>query len=64
MANKKNNKEVIEIEIELSKYLSTTIDYNKFKDFIKAKHNSNEKTRTFYINYLKTVLINKLIRFY
>jgi hypothetical protein len=48
MTNKKNNKEVIEIETELSKYLSTTIDYNKFKDFIKAKHNANKNTRAFY----------------
>ena len=39
---------IIDEETKLSKYLSTTVNYDKFKDFIKAKHEINEKTKSFY----------------
>ena len=52
MTNKKQNKEIIDNETELSKYLSTTVNYVNFKEFIKMKHNTNEKTKTFYQNEL------------
>ena len=48
MTNKKQNKQIVDDETELSKYLSTTVNYDKFKDFIKAKHETNEKTKSFY----------------
>jgi hypothetical protein len=57
MTNKKQNKEIIDFETELSKYLSTTINYTKFKEFIKMKHNTNEKTKVFYQNELYRKLV-------
>ncbi len=57
ITNKKQNTQLIDDETELSKYLSTTVNYNKFKDFIKAKHNTNEKTKTFYENELYRKII-------
>lgn len=52
MTNKKENKKVIDIETELSNYLSTTVNYIKFKEFIREKHKANEKTKLFYENEL------------
>jgi hypothetical protein len=52
MTNKKENKKVIDIETELSNYLSTTVNYIKFKEFIREKHKANEKTKIFYENEL------------
>ena len=49
--NKQNNK-VIEYETELSNYTSKTVNYNKFKDFIRVKHETNNKTKPFYENQL------------
>ena len=46
--NKEKNKNIIPAETELSNYLSTTVDYDKFKDFVKAKDTANEQTRNFY----------------
>ena len=39
---------IIEQETILSKYLSTTVNYDKFKDFIKMKHKVNQNTKSFY----------------
>jgi hypothetical protein len=52
MTNKKENKKVIDIETKLSNYLSTTVNYIKFKEFIREKHKANEKTKLFYENEL------------
>ena len=52
MTNKKQNKQIVDNETELSKYLSTTVNYANFKEFIKIKHNTNEKTKAFYQNEL------------
>jgi hypothetical protein len=49
---KKENNKVIDIETELSNYLSTTVNYIKFKEFIREKHKANEKTKLFYENEL------------
>ena len=46
--NKEKNGNIIPAETDLSNYLSTTVQYDKFKDFIKAKDIANEKTREFY----------------
>jgi len=49
LTNKKNsNEKIIELETELSEQLSTTVDYNKFKEYIKIKQEINMKTRLFY----------------
>ena len=49
LTNKKNSTEkIIQLETEISNHLSTTVDYEKFKDYIKIKHEINEKTRSFY----------------
>jgi len=42
---KMTNKNVIDIETELSNYLSTTVNYIKFKEFIREKHKANEKNK-------------------
>lgn len=49
--NKTKNK-IIELETQLSGYCSKTVDYNKFKQYIKAKHAVNEQVKTFYQNEL------------
>ena len=36
----------------MSNYLSTTVNYIKFKEFIRKKHKANEKTKLFYENQL------------
>jgi len=48
LTNKKQNKKIIEYETKLSNYLSTTVNYSKFKEYIKNKHETNEKTNKFY----------------
>lgn len=44
--NKANK--ITELETNLSNYLSTTVNYDKFKEFIKVKNETNIKTRVFY----------------
>ena len=39
---------IIELETRLSNHLSTTVNYEKFKEYIKIKHEINMKTRVFY----------------
>jgi hypothetical protein len=48
LTNKKQDSKIIEYETELSNYLSTTVNYIKFKEFIKNKHDINKKTKKFY----------------
>ena len=43
-----NTTNIINEETKLSKYLSTTVNYDKFKEFIRVKHETNEKTKSFY----------------
>ena len=50
MKTNKENNNVIEYETQLSNYTSKTVNYNKFKDFIRVKHETNEKTKPFYEN--------------
>lgn len=47
MTNKKNNS-IDEKEAELSKYCCKTISVEKFKAFIKCKHETNQRTKSFY----------------
>jgi hypothetical protein len=44
--------DIIACETELSEYSSTTVDVQKFKEFIKVKHETNIKVKTFYENEL------------
>jgi phosphoribosylamine-glycine ligase len=48
MKTNKENSNIIEHETILSNYCSKTIHYNKFKDFIKAKYDTNIETKKFY----------------
>jgi hypothetical protein len=48
ITNKKQSSYIIDTETELSNTSSNTVDYEKFKDFIRLKHITNEKTTTFY----------------
>jgi hypothetical protein len=52
LSNKFDKPEIIEAESLLSKYCCKTNDYNKFKEFIKAKYESNKITKEFYKNEL------------
>jgi hypothetical protein len=45
--NKKNDK-IIEFETKLSKVCGKTVNYNNFKEYIKVKHEINEKVKPFY----------------
>ena len=45
---KKENKEVIKLETELSKFNRKTLEYNKFKEYIKKKNEINGKLFEFY----------------
>ena len=47
MTNKKNSS-IVEKEAELSKYCCKTISIEKFKAFIKCKHETNQLTNAFY----------------
>ncbi len=44
----KIKKKIVELESELSNYCCKTVDYKKFKEFIKAKHKVNKKVKKFY----------------
>jgi hypothetical protein len=44
--------DIIECETKLSEYSSTTVDIQKFKEFIKVKHEINNKVKSFYENEL------------
>jgi len=48
ITNKKQSSYIIETETELSNISSNTVDYEKFKDFIRLKHIANKKTTKFY----------------
>ena len=48
MKTNKENSNTIQNETILSNYCSKTINYNKFKDFIKVKHETNIETKQFY----------------
>ena len=48
LSNKFDKPEIIEAETILSKYCCKTNDYNKFKNFIKAKYEANKVIKEFY----------------
>jgi hypothetical protein len=43
-----NQTNVIELETELSNYTGKTSNYDKFKDYIRVKHQTNQLTKSFY----------------
>ena len=52
LSNKFDKPEIIEAETLLSNYCCKTNNYNKFKEFIKAKYEANKITKEFYKNEL------------
>ena len=62
--NKINEPLIIEEETKLSKYCCKTNDYNKFKEFIKAKYEANKILKDFYYKELSRKLNwrNKIYR--
>lgn len=50
MQTNKKQHNLVELETKLSKISSKTVDYDKFKECIKIKHQTNEEVKGFYEN--------------